>query len=85
MVQFTRFFCRNALQFDNEQIEFIPAKYENINAFLFAPVQAGLWKQHELWDGTYNLDDLLDIHEMMNVAHENERRARLEAERREGF
>ena len=34
-----------------------------------------MWKQHELWDGTYTLDDLLDITEMIRVMHENERRA----------
>ncbi len=34
-----------------------------------------LWKQHELWDGTYTLDDLLDIIEMLEVKAENERRA----------
>ena len=27
----------------------------------------GLWKQHELWDGTYTITDLLDIHESMTV------------------
>ncbi|WP_430748914.1 DUF6889 family protein [Clostridium botulinum] len=51
------------------------AKYKNINAFLYAPVQAKYWKHHELWDGTYNLDDLLDIHELMEVSNENEIRA----------
>lgn len=35
---------------------------------------AGLWKQHELWDGTYNIDDLMDILEMMSIKAENERR-----------
>jgi hypothetical protein len=39
-------------------------------------VVAGYWKQHELWDGTYNIDDLLDIHEVMAVKNENERRIR---------
>lgn len=34
---------------------------------------AGYWKQHELWDGTYTLDDLADIHEMMIVKGTNER------------
>jgi len=34
-----------------------------------------MWKQHELWDGTYTLDDLLDITEMIRVMRENERRA----------
>ena len=34
-----------------------------------------MWKQHELWDGTYTLDDLLDIAESIRVKHENEWRA----------
>jgi len=38
-------------------------------------VVAGYWRQHELWDGTYTLDDLLDIHEVMAVKAENEQRA----------
>ena len=42
---------------------------------LFAPVAAGFWRQHELWDGTYTFNDLLDVLEMMNVKAENERRA----------
>ncbi|WP_408732797.1 DUF6889 family protein [Clostridium butyricum] len=53
----------------------LPAKFKNINAFLFAPVEAGHWNQHELWDGTYDLDDLLDIHEMMSVSNENKMRS----------
>ena len=36
-----------------------------------------MWKQHELWDGTYTLDDLLDITEMIRVRRENEARAAL--------
>nr|DAF74163.1 MAG TPA: hypothetical protein [Caudoviricetes sp.] len=35
-----------------------------------------MWQQHELWDGTYCLDDLWDILEMLAVRAENERRAR---------
>lgn len=46
----------------------------NYDAFLFAPVEAGLWRQHELWDGTYALSDLLDAHEMLLIRFENERR-----------
>lgn len=38
-------------------------------------MSAGLWRQHEMWDGTYTLDDLLDITEMLQVRNENERRA----------
>ena len=39
------------------------------------PVAAGMWKQHELWDGTYTLDDLLDVVELIRVRRENEARA----------
>ena len=41
----------------------------------FLPVAAGLWRQHELWDGTYTFDDLLDALELLAVTRENERRA----------
>ena len=47
----------------------------NIDEFLFLPVAAGMWKQHELWDGTYTLDDLLDAAELLQVRQENEARA----------
>lgn len=35
---------------------------------------AGDWKQHEVYDGTYTFDDLLDWYEMAQVKAENERR-----------
>lgn len=35
----------------------------------------GMWKQHELWDGTYTFDDLLDAREMIEVQEENRARA----------
>ena len=34
-----------------------------------------MWQQHELWDGTYILDDLLDAVEQIRVKRENEARA----------
>jgi hypothetical protein len=40
-----------------------------------------MWQQHEIWDGTYSLDDLLDAHEILAVKRENEDRAREAAER----
>ena len=46
-----------------------------MDEFLFLPVAAGHWRQHELWDGTYTLDDLLDIVELIRVRRENEFRA----------
>ena len=51
------------------------AECPNVDEFLFLPVAAGMWNQHELWDGTYTLDDLLDIVELIRVKHENEYRA----------
>ena len=51
------------------------AECPNVDEFLFLPVSAGMWQQHELWDGTYILDDLLDIAELIRVKHENEYRA----------
>lgn len=39
------------------------------------PVEAGLWKLHETFDGTYTIDDLFDICEMLDVQLENKLRA----------
>ena len=51
------------------------ASCPNVDEFLFLPVAAGFWRQQELWDGTYTLDDLLDIVELIRVKRENEYRA----------
>ena len=51
------------------------AERPNVDEFAFLPVTAGMWRQHELWDGTYTLDDLLDAVEMIRVKRENEVRA----------
>lgn len=53
-----------------------------MNAWVYAPVIAGKWQQHELWDGTYTFYDLLDIHEIMMVEAENRRRAQAYEESR---
>lgn len=34
-----------------------------------------MWQQHQLWDGTYTIDDLLDAHEVLSVRAENQLRA----------
>ena len=47
----------------------------HVDEFAFLPVTAGMWQQHELWDGTYTLDDLLDVVEIIRVKRENENRA----------
>ena len=51
------------------------AECPNLDSFLFLPVSAGIWRHHELWYGTYTLDDLLDIVELIRVKRENEARA----------
>ena len=46
-----------------------------MDEFAYAPVMAGMWKQHEVFDGTYDFDDLLDAHEMLSVKAANAMRA----------
>lgn len=46
---------------------YVPAVLENVDAFAYAPVLAGMWRQHEVFDGTYDFDDLLDAHEILAV------------------
>lgn len=43
----------------------------NIDMILYTPVVKKLWKQHELWDGTYTITDLLDINEALGVFEAN--------------
>lgn len=35
----------------------------------------GVWQHHQTFDGTYSFEDLVDIHELLDVKLENERRA----------
>jgi len=37
-------------------------------------VAAGLWRQHETFDGTYDIQDLIDVLEYLEVKAENTRR-----------
>ena len=66
----------------NRPCGYIPLTCPNIDEFLFLPVAEGFWRQHELWDCTYTLDDLLDITELIRIRRENEYRA-AEAARQE--
>lgn len=54
---------------------FEPCDYPNLNTRLYLPVIHGMWKQHELWDGTYTFNDWLDCIELILVKNENESRA----------
>ena len=49
-------------------------QYPTIDAFAYAPVIAGMWQQHEVFDGTYDFDDLLDAHEILYVKAINKMR-----------
>jgi hypothetical protein len=40
---------------------------------LWRPVLEGLWRQHELWDKTYTVDDLVDVNEALDLKAVNER------------
>ena len=59
----------------NRPCGYLPLTCPNIDEFLFLPVAEGFWRQHELWDGTYTLDDLLDITELIRVRCENQSRS----------
>ena len=48
---------------------------------MWRPVGAGMWSQCEAFDGTYDVQDLSDVLEFLDVKDENERRARAAAER----
>lgn len=41
---------------------------------MWRPVAEGLWRQHELRDGTYDVQDLADVLEFLDVRDENRRR-----------
>ena len=48
--------------------------FPSLNPLLWRPVAAKLWKHHQIFDGTYDVGDLLDILEFMDVQEENQRR-----------
>jgi len=45
-----------------------------LNPLVWRPVAAGLWQQHEMFDGTYDVQDLCDVLEFLDVKEENNRR-----------
>lgn len=54
-----------------------PTEYVNLYPLLMRPVEEGYWKLYETFDGTYNIDDLFDILEVIQVKSENAARAKL--------
>ena len=55
---------------------FTAVEFPTLNPLVWRPVAAGLWRQHETYDGTYDVGDLLNVLEFMDVKEENERRYR---------
>jgi hypothetical protein len=41
---------------------------------------ASMWKQHEAFDGTYDIHDLITINKLLDMQYENQRRAMRAAE-----
>ena len=51
------FFSRRRPAFLSRPPAFLPTEAPNIDELAFLQVAAGLWRQHELWDGTYTLEN----------------------------
>jgi hypothetical protein len=45
-----------------------------LDGYLWRSVASGFWKQRETFDGTYDFEDLIELHEFLDVREENERR-----------
>lgn len=43
--------------------------------FLWRPVLVGSWRQREMFDGTYDFQDLVEINRALDVHEENKRRS----------
>lgn len=68
--------------FEADSDGFDPTPFPTLNPLLWRPVAAGVWRHHEIFDGTYDIGDLLEITEMLDVKEENERRYREHAKPR---
>lgn len=70
------FYERKRIEFSEvATADFQPAEYLVLDWRLMRPVEAGLWKLHETFDGTYTADDMFDINELLDVQAENKARA----------
>ena len=48
--------------------------FPSLDPLVWRPVAAGLWRQYEASDGTYDVEDLCDVLEFLDIKDENERR-----------
>jgi hypothetical protein len=75
-VQHFTFFRRERVDTsDYGTVSWEVATYPTLSPMLMRPVAAGFWMLKETFDGTYTVDDLLDILEVMDLKSENEFRA----------
>jgi hypothetical protein len=72
-IQLREFFFRDR-NWGTDSLGFDPVPFPTIDPFLWRPVGAGLWRQHEMHDGTYTVADLIDAHEFLDVREENQKR-----------
>ena len=70
----SRFFRVEELASDDLAPSYDPAAFPTLDPLLWRPVAAGLWRQCETFDGTYDVQDLCDVLEFLAVKEENERR-----------
>lgn len=49
-------------------------EFQTLVPTLWRPIAAGLWRQCEAMNGTYDIQDLADVLEFLDVKEENERR-----------
>jgi hypothetical protein len=53
-----------------------------MSGYCWRPVLAGLWRQHELTDGTYDFHDLVTVNIVLDIKQENDIRAATAAQER---
>ena len=46
---------------------------EHLDSFLWRPVLAGMWMQHELYSGVYDFGDLVDVNAVLDWKDDNAR------------
>lgn len=55
-------------------VGFEPVAFPTLNPLLWRPIAAGLWRQYEAYDGTYDIQDLYEVIEYLETKEENQRR-----------
>lgn len=51
---------------------FEPVPFPTIDPLIWMPISANLWRQHEASDGTYDVEDLVDVVEFLQTKDRNQ-------------